>query len=202
MALERYGSAPLPPYITAPLANAERYQTTYARVAGSAAAPTAGLHFTPELFEAIRAKGIDIAKVDLSVGLDTFRPVTADRPEDHDIHSERFSVPESTWEAVVRTKASGGRVVAVGTTTVRSLETTAASGVFQGRTKLLIYGDYRFDAVDLLMTNFHLPRSSLLLLVEAFTGTRWRSLYKMALDSQYRFLSLGDALLLGRRPHR
>ena len=201
VALERYGSAPLPPYITAPLANAERYQTTYARVTGSAAAPTAGLHFTPELFEAIRAKGIDIAKVDLSVGLDTFRPVTADRPEDHDIHSERFSVPESTWEAVVRTKASGGRVVAVGTTTVRSLETTAASGVFQGRTKLLIYGDYRFDAVDLLMTNFHLPRSSLLLLVEAFTGTRWRSLYKMALDSQYRFLSLGDALLLGRRPH-
>ena len=199
--LERYGSAPLPPYITAPLANSERYQTTYARVAGSAAAPTAGLHFTPELFEVIRARGIDIAKVDLSVGLDTFRPVTADRPEDHDIHSERFSVPESTWEAVLRTKASGGRVVAVGTTTVRSLETTAASGVFQGRTKLLIYGDYRFNAVDLLMTNFHLPRSSLLLLVEAFTGTRWRSLYKMALDDQYRFLSLGDALLLGRRPH-
>lgn len=200
VALSRYGSAPLPPYITAPLANAERYQTTYARVSGSAAAPTAGLHFTPELFASIRAKGIEIAKVDLSVGLDTFRPVTADRPEDHDIHSERFSVPQSTWEAVQRTKASGGRVVAVGTTTVRSLETTEASGALRGRTKLLIYGDYRFGAVDLLMTNFHLPRSSLLLLVEAFTGTRWRSLYKTALDRQYRFLSLGDALLLGRRP--
>lgn len=197
--LERYGSAPLPPYITAPLADASRYQTTYARNAGSAAAPTAGLHFTPELFSALSDRGVGLAKVDLSVGLDTFRPVTADRPEDHDIHSERFRVPEATWSAVQETRANGGRVVAVGTTTVRSLETTAASGVLDGRTKLLVYGRYPFGAVDVLLTNFHLPRSSLLLLVEAFAGTRWREIYATALAEGYRFLSLGDAMLLGRR---
>ncbi len=197
--LERYGAAPLPPYITAPLADSDRYQTTYARVAGSAAAPTAGLHFTPELFAALQANGVNIVKVDLRVGLDTFRPVTADRPEDHDIHSEHFDVPRATWDAVLETRARGGRVVAVGTTTVRSLETAAASGTLAGRTKLLIYGDYPFGVVDVLMTNFHLPRSSLLLLVEAFTGSRWRGLYTEALKEGYRFLSFGDALLLGRR---
>ena len=198
-ALEVYGEAPLPPYITTPLADPSRYQTTYARVPGSAAAPTAGLHFTPELFAALTARGVGIAKVDLCVGLDTFRPVTADRPEDHDIHSERYDVPASTWDAIARTKAAGGRVVAVGTTTVRSLETAAASGALSGRTKLLIYGDYPFAVVDVLMTNFHLPRSSLLLLVEAFTGERWRDLYDDAITGGYRFLSLGDALLLRRR---
>lgn len=199
-ALRRFGVAPLPPYISAPLTDADRYQTTYARLSGSAAAPTAGLHFTPDLFGALNSAGIEIAKIDLSVGLDTFRPVTADRPEDHDIHSERFNVPDSTWDAVQRTRAQGGRVVAVGTTTVRSLETVAASGVLSGRTKLLIYGSYPFGAVDVLLTNFHLPRSSLLLLVEAFTGTRWRTLYDTALAEGYRFLSFGDALLLGPRP--
>ena len=198
-ALQTYGEAPLPPYITTPLVDASRYQTTYARVPGSAAAPTAGLHFTPELFEALEVRGISVAKVDLRVGLDTFRPVTADRPEDHDIHSERYDVPLATWEAVLRTRASGGRVVAVGTTTVRSLETVAACGALTGRTKLLIYGDYRFAVVDLLLTNFHLPRSSLLLLVEAFAGPRWRELYAEAMATGYRFLSLGDALLVGRR---
>lgn len=198
-ALEAYGEAPLPPYITTPLADSSRYQTTYARLPGSAAAPTAGLHFTPELFASLTARGVGIAKVDLRVGLDTFRPVTVDRPEDHDIHSERYDVPLATWEAVLRTRAAGGRVVAVGTTTVRSLETVAASGVLSGRTKLLIYGDYPFAVVDLLLTNFHLPRSSLLLLVEAFAGARWRGLYDEAISGGYRFLSLGDALLLGRR---
>lgn len=198
-ALETYGEAPLPPYITTPLADPSRYQTTYARVAGSAAAPTAGLHFTPAVFEALASRGVGVAKIDLAVGLDTFRPVTVDRPEDHDIHSERYDVPAATWDAVVRTRAAGGRVVAVGTTTVRSLETVAASGVLSGRTKLLIYGDYPFAAVDVLLTNFHLPRSSLLLLVEAFAGPRWRALYAEAMAGGYRFLSLGDALLLGRR---
>ncbi len=197
-ALETFGEAPLPPYITEPLADASRYQTTYARVAGSAAAPTAGLHFTPALFSALRTRGIEVAKVDLAVGLDTFRPVLVDRPEEHDIHSERYDVPADTWDAVVRTRASGGRVVAVGTTTVRSLETVAASGVLAGRTKLLIYGNYPFSVVDVLLTNFHLPRSSLLLLVEAFAGPRWRDLYAEAIDTGYRFLSLGDAMLLGR----
>lgn len=198
-ALERYGEAPLPPYITTALVDSERYQTTYARIAGSAAAPTAGLHFTPQLFDALAARGVGLAKVDLCVGLDTFRPVTAERPEDHDIHSERYDVPLQTWEAVQQTRASGGRVVAVGTTTVRSLETVAASGVLSGRTKLLIYGGYPFGAVDLLLTNFHLPRSSLLLLVEAFVGPRWRDLYAEAIAEGYRFFSLGDAQLLGRQ---
>lgn len=197
-ALETYGEAPLPPYISTPLADASRYQTTYARVAGSAAAPTAGLHFTSAVFNSLRERGVGVAKVDLAVGLDTFRPVTADRPEDHDIHSERYDVPEATWEAVLRTRAAGGRVVAVGTTTVRSLETVAASGVLSGRTKLLIYGSYPFAVVDILLTNFHLPRSSLLLLVEAFAGPRWRDLYAAAIEADYRFLSLGDAMLLGR----
>ena len=197
-ALETFGEAPLPPYITTSLADASRYQTTYARVAGSAAAPTAGLHFTAAVFDALAARGVRIAKVDLAVGLDTFRPVTVDRPEEHDIHSERYDVPVATWDAVLRTRAAGGRVVAVGTTTVRSLETVAASGVLSGRTKLLIYGSYPFAVVDILLTNFHLPRSSLLLLVEAFAGPRWRDLYAEAIDTDYRFLSLGDAMLLGR----
>ena len=197
-ALETFGEAPLPPYISAPLADASRYQTTYARVAGSAAAPTAGLHFTPAVFDALNSRGVEVAKVDLAVGLDTFRPVTVDRPEEHDIHSERYDVPAATWDAVLRTRAAGGRVVAVGTTTVRSLETVAASGVLSGRTKLLIYGNYPFAVVDILLTNFHLPRSSLLLLVEAFAGTRWRDLYAEAIHEGYRFLSLGDAMLLGR----
>ena len=197
-ALETFGEAPLPPYISAPLADSSRYQTTYARVAGSAAAPTAGLHFTPAVFDALSSRGVEVAKVDLAVGLDTFRPVTVDRPEEHNIHSERYDVPAATWDAVLRTRAAGGRVVAVGTTTVRSLETVAASGVLSGRTKLLIYGSYPFAVVDILLTNFHLPRSSLLLLVEAFAGTRWRDLYAEAIHEGYRFLSLGDAMLLGR----
>ncbi len=194
--LERHGSPPLPPYITEQLDDPGRYQTTYARIAGSAAAPTAGLHLTPGLLADLGDVGVGLAKVDLRVGLDTFRPVTADRPEDHDIHSERFDVPAATWEAVIATRKSGGRVIAVGTTTVRSLETVAASGTLAGRTKLLIYGDYQFGVVDLLMTNFHLPRSSLLLLVEAFAGARWRSLYADALAEGYRFLSFGDAMLV------
>jgi S-adenosylmethionine:tRNA ribosyltransferase-isomerase len=199
-ALEHYGAPPLPPYITERLDDPNRYQTTYARVAGSAAAPTAGLHLTSQLLDDLRSVGVGIAKVDLRVGLDTFRPVTAERPEDHDIHSERFDVPDATWDAVMATKASGGRVIAVGTTTVRSLETAAASGARRGRTKLLIYGEYPFAVVDLLLTNFHLPRSSLLLLVEAFAGPRWRNLYSEAIISGYRFLSFGDAMLLSRRP--
>ena len=197
--LEQHGSLPLPPYITEHLDDPQRYQTTYARIAGSAAAPTAGLHLTAGLLDELEKGGIGLAKVDLRVGLDTFRPVTADKPEDHDIHSERFDVPAATWEAVLSTHRQGGRVVAVGTTTVRSLETVAASGLLTGRTKLLIYGDYRFGVVDLLMTNFHLPRSSLLLLVEAFAGPRWRSLYAEALTNGYRFLSFGDAMLVERQ---
>jgi S-adenosylmethionine:tRNA ribosyltransferase-isomerase len=189
------GEVPLPPYIHEPLDDPERYQTVYARQPGSVAAPTAGLHLTNGVLERCRARGIGVASVDLAVGLDTFRPVTADRPEDHQIHSERYRVPAATLDAC----RGAGRVVAVGTTTVRALE-SAAVGPAEGRTSLFIHGDYRFRVVDVLLTNFHMPRSSLLLLLAAFAGERWRELYAVALAEGYRFLSFGDAMLVGRAP--
>ena len=198
-ALERYGEAPLPPYITTTLSDSSRYQTTYARTPGSAAAPTAGLHLTRELLDACRAKGVAVHTVDLCVGLDTFRPVTVDRPEDHNIHSERYRVSPETLAACVAARAAGRRVVAVGTTSVRAIESAAASGVAEGRTALFIYGDYPFRIVDVLMTNFHMPRTSLLLLIDAFAGPKWRAVYRVALEDGYRFLSFGDAMLLVRR---
>jgi S-adenosylmethionine:tRNA ribosyltransferase-isomerase len=197
--LEEIGRAPLPPYITAPLADPSRYQTTFARLPGSSAAPTAGLHLTAEVLDACVANGAAIHRVELCVGLDTFRPVSVDRPEDHEIHSERFRVSNETLEACRAAKARGGRVIAVGTTSVRALESAAAAEVTSGRTKLFIYGTYEFALVDVLLTNFHLPRSSLLLLVDAFVGPRWRSIYELAKVERYRFLSFGDAMLLGRR---
>jgi S-adenosylmethionine:tRNA ribosyltransferase-isomerase len=189
-----HGELPLPPYIHEPLADADRYQTVYACQPGSVAAPTAGLHITDDVLERCRARGVEIAKVDLAVGLDTFRPVTAERPEDHQIHSERYRVPAATMDACRRAR----RVVAVGTTTVRALE-SAADGPLAGRTSLFIHGDFRFQIVDVLLTNFHLPRSSLLLLLAAFAGERWRDLYDIALAEGYRFLSFGDAMLVGRQ---
>jgi S-adenosylmethionine:tRNA ribosyltransferase-isomerase len=197
--LSRHGTMPLPPYITETLADQSRYQTTFAQLPGSAAAPTAGLHFTPELLEKCRAAGASVHTVELRVGLDTFRPVTVERPEDHEIHSERFRVPAATLAACREAKAHGGRVIAVGTTSVRALESAAAAEIAEGRTRLFIYGDYEFRLVDVLLTNFHLPKSSLLLLVQAFCGDRWRSLYDEAIHERYRFLSFGDALLLSRR---
>jgi S-adenosylmethionine:tRNA ribosyltransferase-isomerase len=157
------------------------------------AAPTAGLHLTGAVLDRCRDRGIDVAKVDLAVGLDTFRPVTAERPEDHQIHSERYRVSRTTLDTCRRAR----RVVAVGTTTVRALE-SAARGPSEGRTSLFIHGDFDFRVVDVLLTNFHLPRSSLLLLLSAFAGDRWRDLYKTALAEGYRFLSFGDAMLVGR----
>jgi S-adenosylmethionine:tRNA ribosyltransferase-isomerase len=192
--LARAGVVPLPPYITTPLSDPERYQTVYAARPGSAAAPTAGLHLTEEVLRGCGQVGAEIVKVDLSVGLDTFRPVTAERPEDHVMHSERYSVPEATWAACQRAE----RVVAVGTTTVRALESVAATGELEGRTDLFISPGYRFDVVDLLMTNYHLSRSSLLLMLAAFCGDRWRSLYETALREGYRFLSFGDAMIVSR----
>jgi len=165
----------------------------YATTPGSVAAPTAGLHLTDDVLERCRARGIELAKVDLAVGLDTFRPVTAERAEDHEIHSERYRVSKETLDACRHAK----RVVAVGTTTVRALE-SAARGPLAGRTSLFIHGDYEFQVVDVLLTNFHLPRSSLLLLLGAFAGERWRDLYKTALTEGYRFLSFGDAMLVAR----
>jgi S-adenosylmethionine:tRNA ribosyltransferase-isomerase len=197
--VERSGALPLPPYIHQPLTDPERYQTVYAERRGlgarSAAAPTAGLHFTPELLAACADAGAVLARVDLAIGLDTFRPITAPTAEEHTIHTERYSVPEETMAAC----AAAGRVVAVGTTVVRALESAAATGTRSGRTDLYIHGPFPFRVVDVLVTNFHLPRSSLLLLVEAFCGPEWRELYATALAEGYRFLSFGDAMIVARQ---
>jgi len=196
--LHRLGEAPLPPYIHAPLADRERYQTVYARLEGSAAAPTAGLHFTPETFERLAERGVRTARVTLHVGLATFRPVKVEQIEDHEMHEEWYEVPEETVAAVA---AAPGRVVALGTTTVRALE-SAAVGLRQiqpgaGRTRLYIRPGFPFQIVDALITNFHMPRSSLLILVSAFAGLEpVRAAYEAALAAGYRFLSFGDAMLI------
>jgi S-adenosylmethionine:tRNA ribosyltransferase-isomerase len=182
------GEAPLPPYITTPLADPGRYQTVYARLAGSAAAPTAGLHFTPELLARL-----DVERVTLHVGLDTFRPLAVDDLAEHEIHGERYEVRPEAWARI----AAAPRVLAVGTTTVRTLETVAAGGPLAGRTELFITPGFRFRRVDALLTNFHLPRSTLLALVMAFAGEEEvRALYRLAVEQRYRFYSFGDAMLL------
>jgi S-adenosylmethionine:tRNA ribosyltransferase-isomerase len=182
------GETPLPPYITEPLADPERYQTVYAREEGSAAAPTAGLHFTPELLERL-----DVERVTLHVGLDTFRPVESGTLEEHEIHTERYSVGPAAWERITAAE----RVLAVGTTTVRVLETLAAGGPREGRTGLFITPGFEFRRVDSLLTNFHLPRSTLLALVMAFAGVEeTRRLYELAIEERYRFYSFGDAMLI------
>lgn len=190
----RIGSVPLPPYIRDPLADPERYQTVYSREPRSAAAPTAGLHFTPELLGRLGRNGVGLANVELVVGIDTFKPVTEHDPTRHRIHTERYVVPASTVSAV----AEARRVVAVGTTAARALESVAATGLTEGRTSLFISRGYRWNTVDLLMTNFHMPRTTLLLMIDSFIGARWRDLYSEAIDQRYRFLSFGDAMLLDR----
>jgi S-adenosylmethionine:tRNA ribosyltransferase-isomerase len=186
------GVMPLPPYITETLADPTRYQTVYAEIPGSVAAPTAGLHFTEELLHDLREVGVAIAEVELHVGLDTFRPVTADHADDHVMHSERFVVSEEVRAACGR----ADRVVAVGTTSVRALESAAVGHT--DRTDLFIRRGFEFKVVDLLLTNFHMSRSTLLMMVDAFAGERWRTMYETALDRDYRFLSFGDAMLLRR----
>ena len=225
--LEGAGEAPLPPYIdprtarsamaqrlgvdaadseAARTALADRYQTVYARSDGSAAAPTAGLHLTERVLDALRSKGVGIATVDLTVGLATFSPVTAEHADEHEMHTEHYRVPAETLAAC----AAAERVIAVGTTTVRALESAArrqrpsqsatAAGDVYGATDLFLRRGAEFLMVDAMLTNFHLPRSSLLLLIDAFIGRRWRSLYETALADGYRFLSFGDAMLLHRTP--
>jgi|SRR5215204_3752144 len=185
---EPAGEAPLPPYITEPLQDPERYQTVYAREEGSAAAPTAGLHFTPELLSRL-----DLARVTLHVGLDTFRPVEAETLEEHAIHSERYEVAPAEWIRI----RDAERVLAVGTTTVRVLETLARGAALSGRTELFITPGFKFERVDMLLTNFHLPRSTLLALVMAFAGIdQTRRLYELAIAERYRFYSFGDAMLI------
>jgi S-adenosylmethionine:tRNA ribosyltransferase-isomerase len=182
------GEAPLPPYIHEPLDDPERYQTVYAREPGSAAAPTAGLHLTPSLLSRL-----DPVPVTLHVGADTFRPVTAERLDDHEIHGERYAVEPSAWRRI----AAADRVLAVGTTTVRVLETVARTGELRGRTSLFITPGFEFGRVDALLTNFHLPRSTLLALVMAFAGVELtRDLYRLAIADRYRFYSFGDAMLV------
>jgi len=185
---EPAGETPLPPYITTPLADPERYQTVYAREEGSAAAPTAGLHFTEELL-----RSFAVERVTLHVGLDTFRQVTEERLEEHVIHGERYEVPAAAWERI----SAAERVLAVGTTTVRTLETVAHGGPLSGRTELFIVPGFEFRRVDSLLTNFHLPRSTLLALVMAFAGIdEIRRLYATAVQERYRFYSFGDAMLI------
>jgi S-adenosylmethionine:tRNA ribosyltransferase-isomerase len=182
------GVAPLPPYITEPLEDAERYQTVYARERGSAAAPTAGLHFTPEVLARL-----DVERVTLHVGLDTFRPLQTESVEEHHIHGERYDVTAEAWQRI----EAAHRVLAVGTTTVRVLETLAHGGQLSGRTELFITPGFEFRRVDQLLTNFHLPRSTLLALVMAYAGVEeTRRLYELAVEQRYRFYSFGDAMLI------
>jgi S-adenosylmethionine:tRNA ribosyltransferase-isomerase len=182
------GEAPLPPYIHEPLADPERYQTVYAESQGSAAAPTAGLHFTPELLARF-----DTERVTLHVGLDTFRPLATEVVEEHTLHSERYEVAPEAWERILRAE----RVLAVGTTTVRVLESLARGAPLSGRTDLFVTPGFEFRRVDALLTNFHLPRSTLLALVMAFAGVEeTRRLYRLAIEERYRFYSFGDAMLL------
>lgn len=209
-ALAAVGTVPLPPYIRTPLRDPERYQTVYARVPGSAAAPTAGLHFTPELLARLKDCGVDVAYITLHIGLDTFRPIDESDVAHHHIHSEAIELGEDAAARINACRAAGGRIVAVGTTAVRVLESVAALAAergmlgkgevvtpFQGRTSLYIVPGYRFRAVDVMLTNFHLPRSTLIVLVSAFAG---RDLilraYHEAIKERYRFYSFGDAMLL------
>lgn len=199
--LDECGEVPLPPYITSRSAEKERYQTVYAKFNGSAAAPTAGLHFSKELLQQIREKGIEIADVLLHVGLGTFRPVNEENAEDHVMHSEYYSVSKETADLINGCRQKGGRVVCVGTTSVRTLETVAADdGTIRpgsGYTNIYIYPGYKYKAVDALITNFHLPESTLLMLVSALCSREEiLSLYKHAVEDRYRFFSFGDAMLI------
>jgi S-adenosylmethionine:tRNA ribosyltransferase-isomerase len=199
--LDRLGETPLPPYIHAQLKDKERYQTVYSRVRGSAAAPTAGLHFTDDLLAKLRQKSINLAFVTLHVGLGTFRPVSVDDITQHKMHREYYSIPPETAEIVNRTRAQGGRVIAVGTTSVRTLETAAAADgslkAGSGWTEIFIYPGYRFKLIDALITNFHLPKSTLLMLVSSLAGREnILAAYREAVAERYRFFSFGDAMFI------
>ncbi len=199
--LDKIGQMPLPPYITEELKDKERYQTVYSHELGSAAAPTAGLHFTTELMDKIKAKGVNIAYVTLHVGLGTFRPVKVDDVTKHKMHSEHYEVPEETAELIKKTKQSGKRVIAVGTTSCRTLESVAAEHgevvPCEGFTEIFIYPGFEFKVLDGLITNFHLPESTLIMLVSAFAGyNNIMNAYKTAVEERYRFFSFGDAMAI------
>lgn len=197
--LDRIGQMPLPPYIKEKLKDNERYQTVYSKELGSAAAPTAGLHFTKEYLEKIRAKGVAIGYVTLHVGLGTFRPVKVEEITEHTMHSEHYVMPQETADLILRTKANGGRVICVGTTSCRTVESVAAEGIrpCSGDTSIFIYPGYQFKCMDALITNFHLPESTLIMLVSAFAGyENTMAAYRHAVEEKYRFFSFGDAMLI------
>ena len=199
--LSKVGETPLPPYIHEKLKDKERYQTVYSKVEGSAAAPTAGLHFTPELFEKLKAKGVEVADVLLHVGLGTFRPVKEDDIADHKMHTEYYKIDEETAEKINRAKREGRRIIAVGTTSVRTLESAADENGFvkagEGNTDIFIYPSVKIKCVDALITNFHLPKSTLIMLVSAFCGReKTLEIYKTAVEERYRFFSFGDAMFI------
>lgn len=199
--LDELGSMPLPPYITEQLEDKERYQTVYAKESGSAAAPTAGLHFTPELLERLRETGIEIVEILLHVGLGTFRPVKVENIEEHEMHSEYYRVTEEAAESINRAKREGRRVIAVGTTASRTLESVASENgqiqVGEGWTDIYIYPGYQFKIVDALITNFHFPKSTLVMLVSALAGReRILEAYNLAIQERYRFYSFGDSMLI------
>ena len=199
--LDRLGETPLPPYIHEKLDDAERYQTVYNRVRGSAAAPTAGLHFTRQQLDELSKSGINLGFVTLHVGLGTFRPVRVENVEDHKMHSEFFSIPQATVELIDRTKASGHRVIAVGTTSIRTLESAARNdrsiAAGSGETNIFIYPGYEFKIVDAVVTNFHLPKSTLIMLISAFAGREFiLRAYREAVRERYRFFSFGDAMFI------
>ena len=203
--LERYGQLPLPPYIThaADDEDEQRYQTVFARQAGAVAAPTAGLHFDEAMLQALRDKGVRLAYVTLHVGAGTFQPVRAEHIHEHAMHSERYEIPQATVDAIAQTRAAGGRVIAVGTTSLRALESAAVDGELvegESETNIFIVPGYRFKVVDVLLTNFHLPRSTLLMLVCAFGGMdEMLEAYRHAVEQEYRFFSYGDAMLIERK---
>jgi S-adenosylmethionine:tRNA ribosyltransferase-isomerase len=199
--LDAFGKMPLPPYITKQLEDQSQYQTVYAKELGSAAAPTAGLHFTPELLDTLHAAGIKTAEVTLHVGLGTFRPVQEDEITDHKMHSEWYSISEEAAETIRAAKAAGHRVIAVGTTSCRTLEAVAAKygeiRACSGNTEIFLYPGVEFRCIDGLITNFHLPESTLIMLVSAFYGyERTMAAYKVAVEQGYRFFSFGDAMLI------
>jgi len=198
--LDKLGQMPLPPYIKKDLDEPERYQTVYAKKRGSVAAPTAGLHFTPELMEEIKNKGVQIKYITLHVGLGTFRPVKTDKVEEHDMHAEYIEVDEEIVETIKQTKEGKGRVIAVGTTVTRALETAAETGElseFKGWTEIFIYPGYEFKVIDALITNFHLPKSTLLMMISALADKeKIFNAYEKAIEKEYRFYSLGDAMFI------
>ncbi len=199
--ISRLGEMPLPPYIHEKLKDKDRYQTVYAKEPGSAAAPTAGLHFTPELIEKLKAEGVEFAEIELQVGLGTFRPVKVENVLEHKMHTERYRVPKVAAEKINAAKREGRRIIAVGTTSVRTLETVADESGFvkpcSGETSIFIYPPYKFKCVDALITNFHLPESTLIMLVASLVGKdKILELYNLAVKERYRFFSFGDAMLL------